>query len=189
MQYQQINDREYRRRLLANASNAVREAECIWDVLISQLRARGAEISYHDLVNVSNMKTIPDHMLPVLGYVCILLGLNPAAKMMKRTLFKELIPLHMFLREVEPLSLPLRRLRKAYCLRQLITDAEIDTMSGEYVGIRNILRWADAFQAVASLVLSVDEHRKVMRQKASTLNTEWFDLSMHPSQGKPFALI
>jgi hypothetical protein len=184
-QYRQLNDRGYRKSALVHASEAVRDAETIWDRLISRLRSRGAKITYHDLLDISNMKTIPEQMLPVLGYVCILLGLSPAAKLMKRTIFKELIPLHLFLREIEPLSLPLRRIRKAYHLRLLITDEDIATMAGEYQGIRNLLHWVDAFQAVASLILSVDDHRKFIRKEANLQSAEWCeDVSILPVAGE-----
>eukprot|EP01034_Spumella_vulgaris_P030181 gene30181-37350_t len=51
------------------------------------------------------------------GYICLLLGLQPTWQAARTALFKEMGPFQKFLKEIEPLTMPLRRLQKSVTLR------------------------------------------------------------------------
>jgi hypothetical protein len=109
----------FNKEILSNHSNSlVRTAAGVWDSLIENLAAAADAIMYRDLVEVSNMREPPATVETVIGYLCVLLGLTPTWAIARRSLFKELVPLQKFLREVDPMSIPLRRVRKAYELKE-----------------------------------------------------------------------
>lgn len=87
--------------LLPMRSPAVlREAELVWNGFLSDLRSRGKDIHYKDLVALSDIRDPPFVLVPLVSYINILLGLAPTWQAAKRNLFKELIPLQKFLQEV-----------------------------------------------------------------------------------------
>lgn len=49
-----------------------------------------------------------------IGYICILLGLEPTWQSARCALFKEFRPFQNFLREVDPIGLPVSRVKKAF---------------------------------------------------------------------------
>ena len=104
-------------------ASLVRAAAGVWDGLIDNLREAANAIQYRDLVELARMREPPAVILPIVGYVSVLLGLTPSWLSARRSLFKELVPLQKFLREVDPMSIPIRRVRKAYELKD-------NTMSG-----------------------------------------------------------
>jgi hypothetical protein len=96
----------------------VKDAEALWESMILELRGSGMDMMYKDLVELSSLKEAPDAVVAVVGYVNLLLGLQPSWQAAKRSLFKELLPLQTFFREVEPLTMPIRRVRKAAELKR-----------------------------------------------------------------------
>ena len=72
--------------------------------------------THKDLLEISALKSPPQIIADVMGYIGILLGLKPTWEAVHRSLLKELIPLQRFLKEVDPRKIPIRRIAKASAL-------------------------------------------------------------------------
>ena len=102
--------------------HVVTKAEEHWLSLLHNLREIGTEVVYKDITILSTCATsssTEDAGLTadainefVVIFILQLLGLKSTWQSAQVSLFKEPFPFIKFLREVEPLSLPVRRVRK-----------------------------------------------------------------------------
>ena len=108
--------------------HVVTKAENHWSKLLKTLREIGTEVFYRDItiLSTSSSSSTPLEDTPlttqavnqcVIRYISLLLGLKSSWQSARISLFKEPFPLIKFLREVEPLSIPVRRIRKVTFIR------------------------------------------------------------------------
>lgn len=138
------------------------DARVQWVEAIKYLRYTAQELSYKDLTELTALREPPEPLMNLIAYICILLGLHPTWQAAKRSLFKELHPLQNFLREVDPLTLPLRRLKRASLLKdqQLsFLDPKIMPQVSRSPVFEKLAKWVMAFDALAKTVIAVDHAR------------------------------
>ena len=102
--------------------HVVTKAEEHWLYLLHNLREIGTEVVYKDITILSTCASSSSKEGTgltadavnefVVIFILQLLGLKSSWQSAKVSLFKEPFPFIKFLREVEPLSLPVRRVRK-----------------------------------------------------------------------------
>jgi hypothetical protein len=147
--------------LSKHSSSLVRTAAGVWDSLVENLYAAAEAVMYRDLVEVANMREPPASVVTIVGYLCVLLGLTPSWQVARRSLFKELIPLQKFLREVDPMSIPIRRIRKAYELKEnVLCGVSEDEAAEVSASVGKLMKWICCFQKLADLMLSVEQRRR-----------------------------
>lgn len=78
----------------------VEEARHRWQSLVVDLHVIASDIRYPNLVELASMREPPDSVVSIVGFIGVLLGLQPDWPSSRRSLFKELLPLQRFLREV-----------------------------------------------------------------------------------------
>lgn len=87
----------------------LQKIEVVWNQIVEDYQACASEVSYKILVELSNLRSPPAQLLPVLGYVCILLGLKPSWQAARSFLLKEISPLMQFFHKVSCHSLLLQK--------------------------------------------------------------------------------
>lgn len=92
--------------------------EKIWKNLVECLHAAGREINYQDILEVGLLREPPEVLPSVIGYIAILMGLKPFWKTIKSTILKEFLIFQNFTREVDPLEIPVRRVKKAFLYKE-----------------------------------------------------------------------
>ena len=84
----------------AYPSTMVRSAEKLWKRMVVELKCEAMRIHYVDLVEIAKLQAPSAVIVNIIGYLCILLGVQPTWEAAKRYLFKECVPLLKFLHEV-----------------------------------------------------------------------------------------
>lgn len=138
------------------------DAQHKWSEAVKQLRSTAKELVYKDLTELTALREPPESLANLVAFVCILLGLQPTWKAAKRALFKELISLQNFLTEVDPLTIPVRRLRKAVELR----DGKLSFLTAENLSLyskslvfEKLGLWVLSFDAIARIIIAIDDGR------------------------------
>jgi len=133
----------------------------VWDKLLLELRDSGIKIKYRDLIELAALREPTENVVMLMGYISVLLGLKPTWQAARASLFKELSPMQMYLKEVEPLTIPLRRLKKAAMLKEEnLSSISIESFRSVCKPLMKIARWVIAFNQIALLILTVDENKK-----------------------------
>jgi len=143
-------------------SRELTSSQLKWAAAVKQLRNTAKELSYKDLTELTAMREPPEQFADLVSFVSLLLGLQPTWAAAKRSLFKELQSLHNFLRQVDPLTIPMRRLRKAAELRQ----TKLSFLSPESLGqvsksavFEKLALWVMSFDAIARIIIAVEDSR------------------------------
>lgn len=150
----------------------VLEAEQLWTTIFGELREAGADIQYAELVELASMSHPHILVESVVIYLCLLLGIKPDWETAKRSLFKQVFPLLKFIREVDPVTIPPRRLKKARRLK----DTSLGALSIHSIEVLNksaskVMRWVLAFDAIAKVILSAEKRRKQLKRSAGSART------------------
>ena len=144
----------------------VTKAESLWMKMVKELRCSALDIVYKDIATVSSLPAPTDHVKKVISYICHLFGLSPSWDSAKKTLFKEIFAVLKFLREMEPLTIPKRRLKKAIKLKETgmlgVTDESLRRSCPEAA---KLLRWINAFNAIALLILRAIAKKKERKDR------------------------
>lgn len=151
----------------AISMDLVLEAERLWATIFSELRDAGTDIQYAELVELASVSHPHILVESVVGYLCILLGIKPDWETAKRSLFKQIYPLLKFIREVDPVTIPPRRLKKARKLK----ETNLGALSVQSIEVLNrsaskLMRWLLAFDSIAKVILSADKRRKQLKRLA-----------------------
>jgi hypothetical protein len=80
--------------------NLMELARQLWMVLDTELRASGLAIVYGDVCELAAFNNPPEALSKIVGYMCLLLGLQPTWQAAKSSLFREMRSFLNFLREV-----------------------------------------------------------------------------------------
>ena len=143
----------------AGASDRALAVSEQWKASVEQLRSVAVNgISYKDLTEISAMREPPAFVESLCGYVALLLGLQPSWKACKRSLFSELHALEIFLKQVEPLTIPVKRLRKATALKRSRMPDLTLAISESVCRSRcfaSLAMWVGHFNALAELAVGV----------------------------------
>lgn len=135
-----------------------------WAAAVKQLRNTAKELTYRDLTELIAMREPPEQFADLVSFISVLLGLQPTWAAARRSLFKELQSLHNFLRQVDPLTVPMRRLRKAAELRR----TKLSFLSPESPPLGHVSKsavfeklalWVLSFDAIARIIIAVEESR------------------------------
>ena len=128
-------------------------AEIVWDEKINSLHAYGMDVLHIDLWEVSQVLKPSPHLVHTMGYLCILLELTPSWKSCQSYIFTELNQILKFLRTIEPLAIPNKRLR--HCIRyyKKYFNAEMFQALETYVQVSKLLRWILSFHDVAMKII------------------------------------
>jgi len=141
-------------------SALVRSAEKLWQRMIVDLKCAALRIEYRHMVELANCHAPASMAVDVVGYIAVLLGVKPTWSHARRYLFRECVPLLQFLHEVEPLTIPYRRLRRAIKLREerLMghSDESIAACS-QPIGV--LYGWVASFNVIAMLIINVRNRR------------------------------
>ena len=143
---------------------------------VHDLQLIAKDIMYKDMVDVSALREPPAFVEAMLAYVAVLLGLKPTWAAIKRALFKEIYSMLIFLSQVEPLTIPIKRLRAAVKLKKTKMPY-LSRQSSK--GVHNskafdmLAMWVIKFNGIALLILEVHKRLKVLNkaQKASNMLT------------------
>ena len=109
-----------------------------------------------------------------MGYILHLLGMKKLWSTAKTCLFREPFAFIKFLREVDPLSIPIRRVCKANkhfestrnILASSIDIYESNTSKASPVQtIRKLYRWVVAFRTIANIIIKADMAKKERLKK------------------------
>merc|ERR1711871_377831 len=148
--------------------HVVTKAEEHWLYLLHNLREIGTEVVYKDITILSTCASsssmegtglTADAVNEfVVIFILQLLGLQSSWQSAKVSLFKEPFPFIKFLREVEPLSLPIRRVRKAHQYFESTMMGKEDEIISLTLSepTTKLFRWILAFKKMADLILKAD---------------------------------
>ncbi len=131
-------------------------AEIVWDEKIKYLHDYGIDVLHIDLWEISQVLKPSVELVHTMGYLCILLGLAPTWKSCQSYLFVELNQILKFLRTIEPLAVPSKRIR--HCVRYYnkhFNTAMFKALES-YVQVSKVLRWILAFHDIALKILKVE---------------------------------
>eukprot|EP01041_Mallomonas_annulata_P000444 gene444-797_t len=147
------------------SDDLISEAERLWSKMIQELRESGNAIQYSELVEIATLAKPPGMVQSVVFYVGMLLGIKTDWESVRRTLFRQLYPLLKFLKEVDPASIPHRRLKKALKLKQReIGNLSVASMESVHRAASKLMRWVLAFNTIAKLILSAEKRRKALNK-------------------------
>jgi hypothetical protein len=99
------------------------QAQGMWEALISEVWNSGQCILYGDLTAFASSWQKTPTSRHIVRYLCALFGLKTHSSHLlvlgaERSLFRELLPLLKYLREVNPLTVPRKRLQKARAIHE-----------------------------------------------------------------------
>lgn len=94
------------------------QAEGIWEQLVTEIWTCGQSILYNELTSFATSWQKSPTSRSIVRYLCALFGLKTHTSHLlvlaaERSLFRELLPLLKYLREINPLTVPRKRLLKA----------------------------------------------------------------------------
>lgn len=98
--------------------DVAQQAEGIWEQLITEIWTSGQSILYNELTIFATSWQKSPTSRSIVRYLCALFGLKTHTSHLlvlaaERSLFRELLPLLKYLREINPLTVPRKRLLKA----------------------------------------------------------------------------
>lgn len=144
------------------------ECQSKWVTSVRDLHHTASEITYKDLTDVSCLREPPLFAEALVAYIGILLGLPPTWAAAKRSMFHDCFPLMIFLSQVEPLTIPIKRLRAATKLKKL-KMRYLSTISCRGVNASRAFRilagWVLTFNKLARLILEVHRRLKALNYK------------------------
>lgn len=125
-----------------NEVRSMLRTEMIWDNLLQDLQSLGQEVVYTDLLQLSIIRHPHDAILHLVGFMGILMGLKPSWSTMKGTLLKEYNIFMNFVRNVDPLDIPPRRVKKALrFVKEQNADFSIKVMQSVSSSAVNLSRY------------------------------------------------
>jgi len=147
-----------------------------WNGIMDNIWQCGNAIEYGDVVFLSTHWTHDSCMQHIVMYLCTLLGLkvkpnvDDLTPVVERSLFKELLPLVKYFREMNPLAVPARRLRKATTLYtkylEPMHSAVFVAKTPEYMHNNKFLKWVHAVQKSLNIVLQASVHQSAIDNDA-----------------------
>lgn len=149
------------------------ECQSKWVISVRDLHNTAVDITYKDLTDICCLREPPVFAEALIAYIGILLGLSPTWAAAKRSMFHDCFPLMVFLSQVEPLTIPIKRLRAATKLKKL-KMRYLSTVSCSGVNaskaFRILVGWVLSFNRLAKLILEVHRRVKALNYKQLTMN-------------------
>jgi hypothetical protein len=134
------------------------------------------DFNYFDFTVLSKVQAGNDFGVHLLGYICILLGINHTYDLIKASLLRELSQFQRFLQGVDIMSVPVRRLRKAnlffienlekcndYVMRPELLQRSRDWTFVEAKSLSKLHKWVKSFNYTSCIILKVAEWRKIQQ--------------------------
>lgn len=136
----------------------VSKAESYWTKLVGALREAAKNICYKDITTLASNPNPSDSIKNLMGYILILLGMKNAWNVTTSSLLKEPFALLKLLREVEPLSIPIRRIQKAgKHWDSKLEESLKDFDSSELSMTNKLLRWVLSFKTIATIIVKANK--------------------------------
>jgi hypothetical protein len=164
-----------------DGSERWRESQVKYMKTVRALHSAAGDISYKDLTDVACLREPPVFAEALVAYIGTLLGLAPNWAAAKRSLFHDCFSLMVFLEQVEPLTVPIKRLRTAVKLKR-------DKMRYLTVASCRGVNASRAFSLLANWVLSFNGIAKMVRAlfySSSFLSVMSLSLSLSHSSIAP----
>ena len=143
-----------------NNSNSILDIISQWEDRKALLHGTCSELTYKDCTDVACMRSPPDFIEHVLSFIGILLGLNPSWAAAKRSMFHEIASFQTFLISVDPLTIPVSRIRKAIKWKDThLPGLQVSTCHTVYGPDAFIMlsKWVVLFHAIGQIIINVDD--------------------------------
>ena len=139
------------------------EVENHWNCMITDLQKIALQLTYKEVKMLGAFTDPPHSVSSVVGYIMILLGMKSCWKTARSSIFKEPFSLIKFMRDVEPMSMPVRRVKKAQKLfHEKICELDCTLIPVE---LRQFYRWAVAFSRIANIILKAESAKPTRQRK------------------------
>lgn len=135
----------------------IERAKLIWKHLLDELCAAADAIEYHDLVELASLRSPHETISWTVGYIGILLGLDPSWAASKRSLLHEIVPLQRFLHLANPCHIPVKRLGSANEIlrKKILPSINLQASKQSLSSIVPLfLRWILCFQGLADIYIT-----------------------------------
>lgn len=136
------------------------KADTMWNNKVESMKRCSDDIKYLDLVDMTRVGDPDNALIAILGYICILLGLKPTWNVITSTIFSELPALFKLLKQLEPRSLPIKRLKKASKFKKKKITALTVIGGSNQKTILKILSWCNCVESLSQLIKKVHKSCK-----------------------------
>ena len=143
----------------ANYPPILSKADTVWNNKLESMRRCSDDLKFLDLVDITRVGDPDNALIAILGYICILLGLKPTWNVITTTLFSELPALFKLLKQLEPRSLPIKRLKKASRFKKMKL-ATLTIIGGNQKTLLKLQSWCNCVESLSQLIKKVHKSCK-----------------------------
>jgi len=137
---------------------AIGGVKLAWQEMVISMHMCTASLTYKDLTDIACMRCPPAFVVHLMGFIGVLLGLEPSWQAAKRTMFHEIVSMQNFLCNVEPLTIPTKRIRTALEMKDsMMPGLSIASCKGVY-GPRSFIMlsmWVLKFTNLGRIIVAV----------------------------------
>jgi hypothetical protein len=135
----------------------------IWRYFLTKLHASCEHLTTKALDDLIFLKEPVELVKDLICYFCIILGLTPDWHVAQRSLFKETKSFLSFLRMINPLDVPIRRLRKASSFKKESAIAELTVDLARNASTLSVVEqlalWVINFDTLAGFAIAAEERK------------------------------
>jgi hypothetical protein len=138
-----------------------------WIEEVVRLHATVQDLTYKDIVDIACLREPPEFVESMIGYISHLLGLKPTWAAAKRSMFHEIFSLLVFLTEVDPLCIPIRRIKLAVKLKKKDLLYLTEESSKGVCSSRSFMalaKWILQFNGMAKIILEAHKRKSYLKQ-------------------------
>lgn len=136
----------------------------LWRYFLTKLHASCEKVTSTELDDLSYMICPSELVANIVYYICIVLGITPEWHAAKRSIFKESSSFLSFLQAVNPMDIPIRRLRKAVSFKNESNISNLTIQkacrSCSMTVVEHLCDWVLNFDALANFIIAIEARKE-----------------------------
>jgi len=136
----------------------------LWRYFVTKLHASCEKVTLTELDDLSYMICPSELITNIVYYICIVLGITPEWHAAKRSIFKESGSFLSFLLAVNPMDIPIRRLRKAVSFKNESNIRNLTIQkacrSCSMTVVEHLCDWVLNFDALANFIIAIEARKE-----------------------------